>query len=102
MTRTLTEPTADQATINAYNKGMAMAAQEVLDTDTRYALCLLKLHSSVTPGDYAALKAAIEGVTGVMNISLVVDHVTRASIPADKQLVARMEIDLKLAPVPEP
>jgi hypothetical protein len=101
MTVTLEEPTADQTIVNTYNKGMARSAQEVLEADTRYALCLLKLHSSVTPGDYATLKAAIEGVTGVQNISLVVDHVTRASVPAGKELKAVVEINLRLDNAPE-
>jgi len=102
MTKTLLEPTADQQIERIYNTGMAVSEQKVLEADTKYALCLLKLHSSVTPDQYPALKAAIEAVSGVQEISLVIDHQTRATVPDGKQLKVVMEFNLRLDPIPEP
>ena len=64
-----------------------------LETDTKYAICLLKLNSAVVPGDYPNLKSAIEGVTGVQEITLIIDHQTRATIPANTQLKAVGELN---------
>ena len=96
MTTTLTEPTADQTVVNTYNRGMVAVDKKDLDTDQLYALCLLKLNNSVVPGDYPALKAAIEAITGVQEIQLVIDHHTRATVPADTKIVAIMEINLRI------
>ena len=96
MTTTLTEPTADNQTLNMYNKGMAAVDKRDLDTDQLYALCLLKLNNSVVPGDYPTLKTAIEAIAGIMDIQLVIDHHTRATVPTDTKLVAVMEINLRI------
>ena len=101
MTDTLAEPTTDEQIIKMYNSGMVRAKTLDLATDQLYALCLIKLNNSVVPGDYPALKAAIEAITGVQEISLVIDHHTRATLPADRELKAVVEINLRLQPVPE-
>ena len=96
MVTTLSEPTADQITKNIYNRGMAIASKLNLNTDQLYALCLIKLNNSVVPGDYPALKTAIEVITGVQEITLVIDHHTRTSVPANTQLSAYLEMNLRI------
>lgn len=98
MTITLNEPSADQQKINTYNRGMRSADKIPLETDQLYALCLLKLNNTVVPADYPTLKSAIEAVTGVQNISLIVDHHTTATVPSGMQLDAVVEINLRLDP----
>lgn len=99
MAKTLTEPSTDDQIIDTYNRGMRTAERIVLDTDQLYAVCLLRLNNAVTPANYPALKTAIEAVTGVQNISLIIDHRTRATIPANTQLMAIVEANLRLEPV---
>jgi len=96
MAKTLAEPTADAQLLDVYNRGMRIADRIVLETDQKYALCLIKLAAAVQPGDYPALKTAIEAITGVQEISLVVDHQTRATLPTDTQLVAILELNLRI------
>lgn len=98
MAITLTEPTADQTVINTYNRGMVATDKLDLAVDQLYALCLIKLNNTVVPGDYPALKAAIEAIAGVQEISLVIDHRTRATVPTDTKIVAVLEINLRLEP----
>ena len=96
MTTTLLEPSSDQIVINAYNRGMKAVGTQDLAVDQLYALCLIKLNNTVVPGDYPALKAAIEAISGVQEITLVIDHHTRATIPTDTKIVSVMEINLRL------
>ena len=101
LTVTLIEPDAEQQLLDTYNRGMAAVQQVDLALSTKYALCLVKLNPTVTPADYPALKAAIEGVTGVQEITLVIDHETRADVPAGKQLVVVIELNARIEDVPE-
>ena len=94
--KTLTEPTADAQVVAAYNRGMQVSEQVDLLTGTKYALCLLKLNSAVTSSDYPTLATDVRAVTGIQDISLVVDHETRASVPTGKKLVAVLELNLRL------
>ena len=96
MAITITEPTADELVNLAFQHKLRASASADLENDTKYAVCLLKLHSAMTPGDYPALKTAIEGVTGVQNISLLIDHQTRASVPEYHVQVLRMRADVTL------
>ena len=94
---TLSEPTADQQLLALYNRGMRLAGPpEPLELDTSYAVCLLKLHPSVTAANYPALKTATEEVAGIQTISLLADHHTRASLPANKALAASVILDLRI------
>jgi hypothetical protein len=100
---TLSEPTADEQVERIYNRGMARAKRiENLNLDERYALCLMRLHDTVTPGDYPTLKTSIEAVTGVQEIQLIIDTVTRATLPAGKRLDAIVEVNLRIEDIPEP
>lgn len=96
MAKTLAEPTSDQQLVDVYNRGMRTAERITLDTDQLYAICLLKLNNAVQPSDYLALKTAIEAITGIQNISLIIDHRTRATIPADTQLNCIVEFNLRI------
>ena len=74
-----------------------------LEDSTKYAVVLLKLAGAVTPGDYPTLKTNIEAVTGVQEVTLLIDHETRASVLADHTQVLRVmgEVSLRHDPPPE-
>lgn len=100
MADTIIELTDEQKLRLAYSKRMRVHKQVELTVDQLYALSLITLNNAVVPGDYPTLKANIEGVTGVQNISLLVDHRTLASLSADTKLVASISIDLNIVDVP--
>lgn len=102
MAKTLSEPTADTQLLDVYNRGMRIADRIPLAVDTKYALCLLTLNAAVVPADYPTLKTNIEAVTGVSNISLVIDHQTRATVPTDTEIVAILEFNLRIESTEEP
>lgn len=103
MTTTITEPTAAQQQVHLYNSGMKGHGQAVLDTGTKYAVALIKLANGVSqPSDYPALKSAIEAITGVSEISLLIDtNGTPASIPTGKQLVMVVDANIRIDNEPE-
>jgi len=101
MAVTITEPSSDEQVIDMYNRGMTRAVSIDLNTATKYAVCLIRLAPAVTPANYPALKAAIEAITGIQEISLLIDHQTRASVPADFRLRAICEFNLRIDPIPE-
>jgi hypothetical protein len=99
---TITEPSADTQQVDMYNRRMRRSNVKVLETDRKYAVCLIALHSAVNqPGDYGALKAAIEGVTGIQEAELLVDGQAPSSIPEGKQLRMVVEAHLRLDDAPE-
>lgn len=100
MADTITEPTADQQLIELYNRGMVRAKSVVLATNQLYAVCLIQLNNAVQPSDYPAIGAAINAVTGVQGIQLLMDHKTRATIPADHELRLIVEANLRIDPLP--
>lgn len=85
---TIAEPTADQQMQAMYNRAMrATAPARVMTPDQKYAVCLIELGPVVDqPGDYAALKTAIEAVPGIQEISLLIDGQCPASVPGDTEL----------------
>jgi hypothetical protein len=96
MAKTLTEPTADTQLLDVYNRGMRVADRIPLEVDTKYAVTLMKLNAAVLPTDYPTLKAAIEAITGITEVSLIIDHQTRATVPADTEIVAIVEFNLRI------
>jgi len=100
MAETIIDLTAEQALRLAYDKRMRMHKRVELTVDQLYALTLLTLNNAVQPTDYPTLGTAIEAVTGVQNINLLVDHHTLASLPADTKLVADISIDLNIVDIP--
>lgn len=101
MVDTIIELTDDEKLRLAYDKRMHVVKNIVLDADQLYALSLLTLNNAVEPSDYPALKASIEGITGVQNIALLVDHHTLASLPTDTELRATISIDLDIVDIPQ-
>ncbi len=67
-----------------------------LQDDTKYALCLLKLNSVITPADYPALGAAISAVTGIVEINLVIDHQTEAEVQTNHTQIAVIRAKIQL------
>lgn len=101
MAKTLTEPNAEEQVIKTYNREMRVADRIVLELNTKYAICLLKLHPAVTPANYPAIGQAINAVPGVQGITLIIDHQTRASLPEGHELSAVIETFLRIDPIPE-
>ncbi len=89
------ELTAEQIKQDEYDRHMSQSAVLPLELDTRYAVCLLRLHSTVDPSDYAAHKTAIEAVAGVQEITLAVDHKTDATVPSGKALTAVIDAKIR-------
>ena len=99
---TITEPSADQQQKAMFNRSMRATAVVDLDTGAKYALVAIKLAPGVDqPGDYAAMKTAIEAVSGVQEINLLVDGQAPASIPADHTLKLYATLHLRINANPE-
>jgi len=97
----ITEPTADTQQVNMYNRAMRRSNVKVLSLDQKYAVCLISLAPAVNqPGDYAALRAAIEAITGIQEIELLIDGQTPSSIPVDKELRMVCEAHLRIDDAP--
>lgn len=100
--QTITEPTADEKQLQIYNTRMKRSNVKVLELDRKYAVCLISLHAAVNqPGDYTALKTAIEAVTGVQQVELLIDGQCPASIPTGKELRMICEAHLRIDDAPE-
>jgi len=70
-----------------YNTRMKRSAPLALTAGERYVACRFRLAAAVVqPGDYPALKTAIEGIAGIQEVYLLVDGQCPASIPDGKQL----------------
>lgn len=94
---TITDLTADELTKLAFAKRMRANAQATdLVDGTRYAVVLVELHPTVTPGDYGTLRTNLEAVAGVQDVSLLIDHVTRAAVPANHTQVLKVRADVTL------
>lgn len=96
MAKSLTEPNADAAVVDMYNRGVRTHEVIDLDLDQKYAVVLLKLNNAVTPGDYPALGAAINAIAGIQGVNLIIDHRTRAAIPADHTLKLVVEAHARI------
>ena len=93
---TISDPTADELVDLAFQHKIRGHATQDLEDDTKYAIVLVKLAGAVEPSDYPTLKTNIEAVVGVQNVSLLIDHQTRASVPENHVQVLRMRADVKL------
>ncbi len=96
MTETIIEPTSEQQQQDLYNSGrMSRTGSQWIDVNKKFAICILSLADGVDqPGDYSALKTAIENVTGIQQIELLVDGQTPINIPSGTYL--NLEIDGRL------
>ena len=95
---TIAEPSADQQQKDMYNsRRMVRGRRGPIDLDQKWAVCLLKLHPAVKqPGDYAALRTAIEAVAGIAEISLLVDGQAPSSIAADHRVQVATEVQMRI------
>lgn len=96
MTTTISDLAADDLTKLEYAKRRKAHVSQDLDDDTKYAVVLLKLASAVTPADYPTLKSDIIAVTGVQDVTLLIDHETRATVPANHTQVVSVRADITL------
>ena len=71
---TISAPTGDALKKWIKSKKYRNNATLALEYDTKYALCLLELHPTVTPDDYGTLGTNISAVAGVNGIRLVTDY----------------------------
>lgn len=100
---TISDLTAEQLLRLEFRKARKDGGREELADDTTYILGLVTLHPSVTPGDYAALKAEIESITGIQNFNRLSDHHTRATTIANHTQVVDWRADVNLRDdTPEP
>ena len=93
---TITEPTGDTLTKLIFSKRLRASTSKDLENDTKYAVVLLKLAGAVVPGDYPALKTNIEAIAGIQEVSLLIDHQTRVSVPEYHTQVMSMRADVNL------
>lgn len=101
MTATITIPEADERLQIACNKRARASGSLLLDASQKFACVLVKLAPAVTQADYPALKAAIEAVAGVQEISLLVDGQSLASIPADHRVRLHLTAQMRIEDIPE-
>ena len=96
MVVTISDPTADEVVDLAFQHKIRANASQNLEDDTKYAVVLVRLAGAVVPGDYPALKTNLEAVTGVQEVSLLIDHQTRAIVPENHVQVLRVHADVTL------
>ena len=94
MAVTIPIPTADEAQAVAVNRGAKRHASTEVAVDQKIAIVMLDLHEAVTSADYATLGSAINGVTGITGVKLLIDGQTPATIPAGTEL--RVVVDAQL------
>lgn len=100
MTTTITIPDSDEQLQIAVNKRARASGNLLLNADQKFACVLLKLAPAVTQGDYPALKTAIEAVTGIQEISLLVDGRVPVSIPVDHRVRLYLEAQVRIEDIP--
>ena len=95
--QTITEPSADEQKVDLYNTRMRRSNVEVLVADSKYAVCLIRLHPAVNQrGDYPALKVALEAVAGIQDVSLLIDGHAPAVVPKGKELLLVCSAHLRM------
>lgn len=96
MAVTIPIPTADQAQQLAVNQSARRHSMVELPLGQKLAAVLLRLNPAVTPANYAAIGAAIDAITGIDGVSLLVDGQTPASIPEGTSLFLHMDVQLRI------
>lgn len=94
MANTITIPSNDVMIVGAVNRYAKASGQTVLNAGQKFACVTLKLAPAVTSADYAALAAAINAITGIQGVDLLVDGQVGDPIPAGHG--ARILIDAAL------
>ncbi len=84
-----------------FAKRLRANASKDLKDNTKYALVLMELGNGGE--SYSTLKAAIEAVPGIQEVSLLIDHQTKAVVPEFCTQVAGVRVDVHLREdTPEP
>ena len=95
---TITRPSADERLRIVYGKRLKKTVQEDLIPEAKYAVCILRLAPAVEKSDYPALKASVEAIAGIQDISLLTDYTAAAvaDIPAGDNERLRLEANVGL------
>ncbi len=101
MVSTINFPDADEQLQIAVNKRSRASGNLLLNENQKFACVFLKLAPTVTQGDYPALKTTIEAVTGIQEISLLVDGQVPVSIPVDHRVRLYLEAQVRIEDIPE-
>ena len=103
MPDTISEMSNDDLIRLLYSRSMKRSVIKLLETDTKYAICLVKLHSAVTSADYPTLAFNIKQITGIEDVNLLIDFQTRDSLPVpsdpvtkESKLQLEIEADLNI------
>lgn len=99
--QTISEPSAAEQQVVLYNTRMRRSNIETLTPSGKYAIVLLKLAPAVTPANYAAIGQAINAITGIQGVTLLIDGQAPASIPEGKQLNMVVDAHLRIDAAPE-
>ncbi len=97
--KTILLATAEQLCRLARVGGLRANSDRVdLIPEAKYAVCLLRLHDTVTPGDYSTIGTDIKAVTGVQDIDLLVDYqaASAAELEEYEVEVASVRADIRL------
>ena len=97
----LIEPDQDQQLVRLYNRGMAVAEAVMLETGTRYVLCLVELKDKDENLADGKLLKSIENCPRIASATLLIDHETRETLPKGKRLSAVTELKVRIEDVPE-
>jgi len=98
---TVPQPTAAQMRKNWQNKKARNHKLVDIDVDQKYATVLLLLNPAVTqPDDYATLRTALIGVTGIVDVKLLVDGHTVDNVPEGDKLVVVAEVAIRQTEIP--
>lgn len=104
MPKRITAPTDAELRTRYASRFLKQRSSKGLEPATRYAIVLLTLADAVTDEDYPTLATGIKGVAGVVDIDLLIDHITPAEPPENETTTARIEaaiIKRTIEPVPE-
>lgn len=99
--QTIAEPSSDAVQKMVYNKAMRRSNRIVMPADQKLAVVILALASAVTQADYPALKTAIETVSGIQQVNLLIDGKTPASIPEDTELRVCVDAQIRIDDLPQ-
>ena len=96
MTATISIPGVDEQLQIACNKRARQSGSLLLDESQKFACVLVKLAPAVTQGDYPALKTAIEDISGIQTVDLLIDGQVPASIPDGTQLRLILDAQMRI------
>jgi len=98
----LVAPSAEQVEAWIDQNKMKMSNHVIPGLDQKWAVVYIPLAPAVTRDDYPALKAAVEAIAGIQNdVQLLVDGVTRDTLPEGKEPILSVEVHQNRRDVPE-